>query len=84
MSQQKLPDKGRKSQLDTYAKFSGIAFQMIAVIGLGSYGGVKIDELYPDLYPTFTLICSLASVAVAMYLVIKQVGGSSNDKKTND
>ncbi len=74
----------KKRQLDPYAKFSGIAFQMIAVIGLGSYGGVKLDELYPDLHPMFTLICSLASVAIAMYLVIKQVGGTSNDKNTDD
>ena len=73
-----------KKQLDTYVKYSGIAFQMIAVIGLGSYGGVKLDELYPDYYPIFTLACSLASVAIAMYLVIKQVGGTSKDKNTND
>lgn len=74
----------KKKQLDTYAKFSGIAFQMIAVIGLGSYAGVKLDEHYPNLYPMFTLICSLAAVAIAMYLVIKQAGNISNDKKTDD
>jgi len=74
----------KKKQFDTYAKFSGIAFQMIAVIGLGSYGGVKLDEMYPEFHPTFTLICSLASVAIAMYLVIKQVGRISNDKHTDD
>ncbi|MGI9552578.1 MAG: AtpZ/AtpI family protein [Aurantibacter sp.] len=74
----------KKSQLNTYAKFSGIAFQMVAIIGLGSYGGVKLDELYPDLYPTFTLICSLASVAIAMYLVIKQVGGNSKNNEVDD
>jgi len=77
-------DSRKKSQLDTYARFSGIAFQMIAIIGLGSYGGVKLDELYPDFYPMFTLICSLASVAIAMYLVIKQAGNISNDKNTDD
>jgi hypothetical protein len=82
MNKQKLPKK--KSQLNTYAKFSGIAFQMIAVIGLGSYGGVKLDEQYPNLYPMFTLICSLASVAMAMYLVIKQVGGTSKNNEIDD
>lgn len=81
MDKQKLP---KKSQLNNYARFSGIAFQMIAIIALGSYGGVKLDELYPDFYPMFTLVCSLASVAVAMYLVIKQVGNMSKDKNTND
>ncbi len=73
----------KKKQLDSYVKFSGIAFQMIAVIALGSYGGVKLDETYPDLYPIFTLVCSLASVAIAMYLVIKQVGKTSNQNNTD-
>ena len=82
MDKQKLPKK--KRQLDTYAKYSGIAFQRIAVICLGSYGGVKLDELYPDLYPMFTLICSLASVAIAMYIVIKQACNINKDENTND
>ena len=55
---------------------------MIAIIGLGSYGGVKLDEVYPNKYSLFTIVCSLASVAIAMYFVIKQVGDAS--KKDND
>jgi ATP synthase protein I len=55
---------------------------MIAIIGLGSYGGVKLDEAYPNEYSLFTIICSLFSVLIAMYFVIKQVGNTS--KKNND
>lgn len=81
MDKQKLP---KKKNLDTYTRYSGIAFQMIAIICLGSYGGVKLDELYPDLYPLFTLVCSLASVAIAMYLVIKQANGPSKNTNADD
>ena len=52
---------------------------MVAIIVLGSFGGVKLDELYPNNYSLFTIICSLASVGIAMYFVVKQVN-SKKDK----
>jgi len=54
---------------------------MIAIIGLGTYGGVKLDEAYPNKYSIFTIICSLTSVGAAMYYVIKQVNDVSKKKK---
>ncbi|MBZ0327807.1 MAG: AtpZ/AtpI family protein [Altibacter sp.] len=51
---------------------------MIAIIGLGSYGGVKLDESYPNDYSLWTIVCSLASVGIAMYFVVKQVTDFSN------
>jgi len=45
---------------------------MIAIIALGTYGGIKLDEKYPNDNSTFTLICSLVSVAIALYIVIKR------------
>ena len=54
---------------------------MIAIIGLGTYGGVKLDESYPNDYSLFTIICSLASVGAAMYYVIRQVNDFSKKEK---
>jgi len=68
------------NKLNAYAKFSGVPFQMIAIIGLGTYGGVKLDEKYPNEHSLFTIILSLTSVAIAMYYVIKQVAITSNKK----
>ena len=68
------------NRLNAYAKFSGVAFQMIAIIGLGTYGGVKLDEKYPNEHSLFTIILSLLSVAIAMYYVIRQVSFTSNKK----
>ena len=71
MNPQKRPKKN--SNLNTYARFSGIAIQMIAIIGLATYGGVKLDEAYPNKYSVYTIICSLSGVVLAMYYVIRQV-----------
>lgn len=74
----KIQKQNKDSRINSYAKFSGIAFQMAAIIGLGSFGGVKLDEYYPNKYSVFTIICSLVSIGIALYYVIKQVTGFSN------
>jgi hypothetical protein len=38
-------DKGNAGkEVNSYAKYSGVAFQMIAVIGVFAFAGYKIDE----------------------------------------
>ena len=69
--------KNNKDKLKTYAKFSGIAFEMLAIIGGGTWLGTRLDENRADDFPVYTLIFSLVSVAIALYLVIKQ---AINDK----
>jgi hypothetical protein len=49
-----------------------MGFQMAATIGLGVFGGIKLDEwLGLKKFPVFTIVLSLASVFIAIYLVIK-------------
>lgn len=85
MNNNKNQVQKRKERLNSYARFSGVGFQMLAIIALGVWGGIKLDETYPNDYQTFTIICSLASIAVALYTVIKQVTKFSNKKnKPND
>lgn len=74
----KIQKQNKDSRINSYARFSGIAFQMTAIIGFGSFGGVKLDEYYPNKYSVFTIICSLISIGIALYYVIKQVTGFSN------
>ena len=75
----------KKERLNNFARFSGVGFQMLATIGVGVWGGIKLDNIYLNNYQTFTIICSLTSIGVALYLVIKQVTKFSNQKnKTND
>lgn len=69
-----MPTKNEKPQpkpLNAYAKYSALGIQMAVVIGGGCYGGYKLDEYYKNTTPIFTIILSLLSIAVAMYLVLK-------------
>ena len=56
--------------LNNYAKYSGLAFEMLFIIIIGVVGGVKLDERLQT-KPVFAIICSLASIAIAFYVVIK-------------
>jgi F0F1-type ATP synthase assembly protein I len=72
--------KKKGNRLNTYTRFSGIAFQMVVIIVLGSFGGVKLDEMYPNEYSVFTIIFSLTSVGISMYYVIRQVNHRKEKK----
>jgi len=64
-------DKQPPKPLNAYAKYSALGVQMAVVIGGGCYGGFKLDEYYKNTTPIFTIILSLVSIAIAMYIVLK-------------
>lgn len=75
---QKQQDKD--TQLNSYARFSGIAFQMIAIIAVGTFIGVKLDEKYPNKNNLFTLTFTLSSVIISIVYVIRRIiAGSKED-----
>lgn len=82
------PNEARKkkqgNRINNYARYSGIAFQMIAIIVLGTLGGVKLDEVYPNTNSLFTVICSLVSVGISMYYAVTQVTGFSKKDNKDD
>jgi F0F1-type ATP synthase assembly protein I len=49
-----------------------MGFQMGAIIFVGMFGGIKLDEFFGiKKFPVFTIILSLLSVFGAIYFVIK-------------
>ena len=84
MNNNKDQEQKPKEQLNNYARFSGIAFQMIAIISLGVYAGIKLDENYPNKYNLFTLICSLTAIGMALYFVINKVSNISKKDNSNE
>ncbi len=80
-NQHNQPLKDQKDKLNSYAKFSGIAIQMFAIIGIGTFVGVKLDEKYPNKYNLYTLILSLASVIMSIVYVIRRIIASSKDNQ---
>lgn len=57
-----------------------MAFQMGAIIALGTYGGVKLDQ-WLQLSPLFTIVCALGSIALAMYFMIYKLTQKKKDKQ---
>jgi F0F1-type ATP synthase assembly protein I len=66
-NQTKLPNKG----INDFGKYSGLAFQMVALILLPTLGGVKLDKLTGWQTPVFTIILSLLGVFAAIYFTVK-------------
>lgn len=74
MAESPLKDPEKTGQgAANFAKYSGLAFQMLGTIGVGVYGGLKLDEWQQNKFPLWTLVLSLGSVAGSLYLLIKQV-----------
>ncbi len=63
----------KNKTLHNYAKYSGIAMQMIAIILAGVFGGIKLDEFLKLETPIFTIILAIIAVVLAMYFVIKDL-----------
>jgi F0F1-type ATP synthase assembly protein I len=62
----------KKQGLNSYVRYSGMAFQMAAIILLGMFGGYKLDR-WLNLSPLFTVVLSLSSVIIAIYVVTKDL-----------
>lgn len=79
-----MGDKRRYIQpLNSYARYSSMAFQMIFIIALGVFGGIKVDQ-WLDSKPWFTLICTLAGIGIALYVAIKDALRSNSSKHGKD
>jgi len=63
-------EKNRKKHtnkgLRDYARYSGIGFQMIAIILVTTWGGIELDKLAGFSNPVFTIILSLLGVFAAI------------------
>ena len=71
--------KASKDNLNDYARFSSIAIQMLIIIGLGTFIGIKLDEYYPNDYNAYTIILALVSVILSMVYVIRRIIAASKD-----
>ena len=67
------PNQKDNANLSAIGKFTGIAFQMIAVIGIFTYAGYKIDQLEHHSTKWLTVLLSLIGVVVSFYIVLKSL-----------
>jgi hypothetical protein len=78
-------DEQKKQKADqllfNYAKYSTMAIQMIVVVCLGVFGGIKLDHWLKFGFPIFTLSLSVLSVFAAVYLSIKDIIKNKPEKE---
>ena len=70
-SQNKL-DKGKRALRD-YARYSNLAFKLIAVILAAFFIGWQIDKWINIGFPLFALLLSTGGLVVTIYLLIKDL-----------
>lgn len=69
---QQEPKKEKKA-LKAYAKYSSIAFQMLAIMLAGVFGGRELDKWVEWDFPVFTMSLTILAVFLAIYTVIKDL-----------
>ncbi|WP_018621713.1 AtpZ/AtpI family protein [Spirosoma luteum] len=67
------PLKKVTEKTTSFAQFSGIAFQMLATIGLGVWAGMKLDAWQQNQRPVWTIVLSLTAIGASLYLFIRQL-----------
>lgn len=81
MGKQKNSLKKRKpnplNQYNVYIKYSGLAFQMLAIMALATWGGIALDDYMEFEFPVFTLTFILIALIGIIIYIIKSV---SEDK----
>jgi len=70
------PQKPKETDADgmrALAKYSGLGFQMLAIIGIGAFAGIKLDAYFHTRNPWFTISLMLLGVVVALYQIIRSL-----------
>jgi len=65
-----------------FVRYSSIAFEMVAIIGICTFVGWKLDQWLKNKFPVFILISSLSGVCIGIYTVVKRVLKEEKHKKT--
>ncbi len=67
----KNPKNLQNKGINDFARYSGLAFQMIGIILVTVWGGVKLDKITGWHTPVFTIVLSLLGVFSAIYVAVK-------------
>jgi len=70
MAENEQNNGGRGSSI---AKFTGLAFQMIAIIGVFAYAGTRIDKAANHSVQWATAVLALIGVFISLYIVFKSL-----------
>jgi F0F1-type ATP synthase assembly protein I len=61
-----------KKKIDDFIRYSSLAFEMVVIMGIGVFVGIKIDSWLGFKFPVFTLVLMILSVIGAIYHAIRK------------
>jgi ATP synthase protein I len=67
----KNPKSSQNKGINQYARYTGLAFQMLGIILVTVWGGTRLDKLTGWHTPVFTIVLSLLGVFAAIYVAVK-------------
>ena len=56
-----------------YLKYSGLAFQLLATVGLAAWGGLKLDKYFGNRFPWLTVLLVLLATTGSMIWLVRQL-----------
>jgi len=64
--------KKPKKKFDDFIRYSSLAFEMIVIMGVGTWSGTLIDHWLDLRFPVFTFVLMILSVVGAVYHAIRK------------
>ena len=65
-------DKNKKSPLRSYAEYSALGMEMVAVVLVCVFLGVKLDDWVPLKFPLFTLFFTAVGLVGSIVVLIRR------------
>ena len=66
-------DQKKPSQFNNYLRYSGLAFQLVATIGVAGWIGHLLDNFLELKYPVFILILTILAFAGSLYQLFRSL-----------
>lgn len=66
-------NKNYKNKIDDFIRYSSLGFEMMAIIGVFTFVGYKIDQLLKNEFKGFTLGLMILSVVIAIFYATKNL-----------
>ncbi len=57
----------------SYVKYIGLAFQMCAIIGLGTWAGLEVQKKSQMTFPVWVLVFCFASIFISFYQLFRSI-----------
>ena len=73
MSKKSPNKKSKPNDANSVLKYSGMAFQMAIILGIGVFVGVKLDEHFGTEKPYLTALCAIIAFPIAFYTSVKDL-----------